>query len=113
MNDTDLRAPFAGTVANRYRDAGNRVEAGTPIVKLVGHGSMRLMFAVPPQLAKQIAVGQRVIATVDTITAPVAAIIKQVPPTLDPASGRIIVEAELVEAANTQLRAGLGATVKL
>ncbi|MEO8699978.1 MAG: HlyD family efflux transporter periplasmic adaptor subunit, partial [Kofleriaceae bacterium] len=47
VNNTGLRAPFAGTVAARYRDAGNRVESGSPIMRIVGHGKMRLRFAVP------------------------------------------------------------------
>ena len=91
VTDTQLRAPFAGTVAQRYRDAGNRVEAGQPIVKIVGHGSMRLRFGVSPRLAKAFPVGTKVTATIDTIPTPVPATIKQVTPAIDPASGLILV----------------------
>ena len=113
VNDTDLRAPFAGTVAMRYRDAGNRVEGGTPIVKIVGHGSMRLRFAVPPQLASSVAVGRNVTASVETIATPIVATIKQVSPALDPASGMIIVEAELPNTEGIdELRPGLSAWVR-
>ena len=110
VTNTQLRAPFAGTVAKRFRDAGNRVEAGAPIVKIVGNGSLRLRFAVPPQLASSVPVGVRVTARVETIAAPVGATVKQVTPSIDPASGMIIVEAEL-DRAGTELRPGLGATV--
>jgi len=113
VNDTDLRAPFAGTVAMRYRDAGNRVEGGAPIVKIVGRGSMRLRFAVPPQLASLVPVGGRVTATVETIATPVVATIKQVSPGLDPASGMILVEAELPNTGGIgELRPGLAAWVR-
>jgi len=112
VTDTRLRAPFAGTVAQRYRDAGNRVEAGQSIVKIVGHGSMRLRFAVPPQLAKSLPPGTHVTATVDTIPTPVAATVKQVTPAIDPASGMIIVEAEL-DGDTKDVRPGLGATVQM
>ena len=110
VTNTALRAPFAGTVAKRFRDAGNRVEAGAPIVKIVGDGSLRLRFAVPPQLANRVPVGARVTARVDTVAAPVGATVKQVTPSIDPASGMIIVEAEL-DRAGAELRPGLGATV--
>jgi RND family efflux transporter MFP subunit len=110
VGNASLRAPFAGTVAMRYRDAGNRVEAGAPIVRIVGHGSMRLRFAIPPQLAKDMKVGTRVSATVDTVEKPIEATIKQVSPTIDPPSGMVIVEAELA-AAGDSLQPGLAATV--
>lgn len=113
VKDTTLRSPFAGTIATKYRDAGNRIEAGQPIVKIVGHGSMRLRFAVPPQLARITQVGTKVVATVDTIADPVNGVVKQVSPSLDPASGMIIVEAELLEASQTgELRPGLAAWVR-
>jgi RND family efflux transporter MFP subunit len=111
VTDTRLRAPFAGTVAQRFRDAGNRVEAGQPIVKIVGHGSMRLRFGVPTQLANQFKAGTKVTAVIDTIPTPVPATIKQVPPGVDPASGLILVEAEL-EGTPKDVRPGLGAIVK-
>ena len=77
MADTALRAPFAGTVAMRFHDAGNRVEAGEPIARIVGDGKMTLRFAVPPEHARAITVDSRVIATVNTIATPITATIKQ------------------------------------
>ena len=112
LADAALRAPFGGTVSKRYRDAGNRVDAGAPIVTIIGEGGMRLRFAITPDLAKSAAVGASVTATVETIAKPVTATIKQVYPTIDPASGMIFVEAELPEdAADGQLRQGLAAWV--
>ncbi len=110
LADTALRAPFAGTVAMRFHDAGNRIEAGEPIARIVGNGKMTLRFAVPPEQARIIAVDGTVIATVNTITIPVSATIKQVSPALDPASGMIIVDAELDEESG-ELRPGLEAFV--
>lgn len=112
VKDTTLRSPFAGTIATKYRDAGNRIDAGQPIVKIVGHGSMRLRFAVPPQLTRITQVGTKVVATVDTVADPVSGVVKQVSPSLDPASGMIIVEAELLEGLTAELRPGLAAWVR-
>ena len=111
VTETALRAPFAGTVAQRMRDAGNRIEAGQPIVRIVSTGGMRLRFAVPPELAKLATVGAKVNATIDTIAAPIAATVKQVTPSLDAASGMIIVEAQFPTDASNQLRPGLAAWV--
>lgn len=114
LGDAQLRSPISGTVAMRYRDAGNRIEAGSAIVRIVGHGGMRLRFAVPPELARKVAVGGNVTATVDTIAAPITATIKQVSPTLDAASGMVIVEAQLPpDSAVGELRPGLAARVRL
>jgi RND family efflux transporter MFP subunit len=111
LTNSGLKAPFAGTVEKRYRDAGNRVEAGQPIVRIVGHGKMRLRFAVPPELVKRVPVGAAVTATIDTIAHSIPATVKQVSPAVDPASGLILVEAELNDA-QAELRTGLAAWVE-
>lgn len=112
VDDTQLRAPFGGTIAQRFRDAGSRIEAGAAIVRIVGNGDMRLRFAVPPDRAHALAVGAKVVAAIDTEASPVAATIKQISPTIDAASGMVIVEAELADAGAGALRPGLGARVK-
>lgn len=114
LADTALRATAAGVVAMRFKDAGATVTAGTPIVRIVGRHEPRLRFAVPPEQARTLAPGATVTAHVDTIAAPLRAIVRQVSPTLDPASGLIIVEAELAPgAASAELRPGLAARIAL
>jgi membrane fusion protein, multidrug efflux system len=110
LTNSGLKAPFAGKVEKRYLDAGNRVEAGGPIVRIVGLGKMRLRFAVPPDLAKLVPVGVRVTATIQTVAQPVSATVKQITPAVDPASGMILVEAELNDS-QTTLSSGLPAWV--
>lgn len=112
VGDTQLRAPFDGTVAQRFHDAGSRIEAGAAIVRIVGNGGMRLRFAVPADRAHALTVGAKVTATIDTVAAPVAATVKQISPTIDAASGMVIVEAELADAGAGALRPGLAARVK-
>jgi RND family efflux transporter MFP subunit len=112
LADATLRAKFAGTVALRYRDAGATVGAGTPIVRIVGQGGMRLRFAVPPDRMRALATGDRVEATIDTIEGTVPATVSQISPSLDPASGYVLVEAELEARTGGELRPGLAAWVK-
>jgi RND family efflux transporter MFP subunit len=115
LDEATLRAPFPGTVAMRYRDGGSTIPASTAIVRIVGRGELRLRFAVPPERARALAPGVRVTAAIDTIAIPVPAVIVQVSPALDPASGLVLIEAELAPAATAtsaaELRPGLAATV--
>jgi len=114
VTDTALRAPSSGTVAMRFKDPGATVASGAPILRIVGQGALRLRFALPPDRAQVVIPGTTVHATIDTIAHPVAAVVRQVSPTIDPASGMIIVEAELASdpAVTSQLRPGLAATVR-
>jgi RND family efflux transporter MFP subunit len=114
LADLALRAPNDGTVSLRFKDPGSTVPAGAAIVRIVGQSSLRLKFAVPPDRAQSLAPNATVTATVDTVSKPVTATIRQVSPALDPSSGMIIVEAELGGnwASSTELRPGLAAWVK-
>jgi len=109
-NDTALKAPFAGTVVNRYRDPGNRVEANAPVLKIVRQGAMILRFAIPPPLVPQFPTGAKVPATIETVTGPITATIKHVGAALDAASGMVFAEAELDNQPG-DLRPGLTAWV--
>jgi len=113
LSDTALRAPFAGTVAMRYHDAGSTVPAGTPIVRLVAMGALRLRFAVPPERAAGLVAGVIVTASIETVATVVPATIRQVSPALDPASGMVIFEAEISPDPDlfASLRPGLAASV--
>lgn len=113
VTETRLRSPIPGTVATRYRDAGNRIDAGLPILRIVGRGHTRLRFAVPPDLAHLAPIGARLTATFDTRPTPATAVVHHIAPTLDPASGLIFIEAELTpDASNADLRPGLAAWVR-
>lgn len=113
VTDTALRAPTNGTVAIRFRDDGATVAAGAPILRIVEKGELRLRFAVAPERAHDFGANTKLAARIDTIAAPVTAIVRQVAPTIDPASGMIIVEAELAPESEVaaELRPGLAAWV--
>jgi membrane fusion protein, multidrug efflux system len=114
LADAALRAPFAGTVGLRFRDAGATVGPGTPIVRLVGQGDLLLRFAVPPDRARALAVGDTVDVEIETLPDPAPAIVRQISPALDPASGLVLCEAELGldDTARAELRSGLAAWVR-
>ena len=47
IGETKVRAPFTGTVGERYLDPGAFVQPGTPIIRLVKSGPLRIRFWVP------------------------------------------------------------------
>lgn len=112
--ETEIRSPVAGTVSMRYIDPGTVVAPGTRIVRLVTSDALWVRFAVPAGRAGELAAGKRVEVRVAGLEAPIAAVIRQVAPELDPASQMILVEAELDPdpAVRAHLHSGLAAWVK-
>ncbi len=110
LGETALRAPFAGTVGARYRDAGSSTGPHLPVVRIVGGGGMRLRFAVVPEAARTLAPGARVTAAIDTVAGEVDAIVEQISPEVDQPSQMVFVDAALV--ASEGLQPGLAARVR-
>jgi RND family efflux transporter MFP subunit len=96
LADTTIRAPFAGTVAARYLDAGNLVGPRTPILQIVSDDDLWVRFAVPPQQAKGIAPGRSVRVRIDETGELLTGTVAHVPPEVDSASQLWFVEARLV-----------------
>jgi RND family efflux transporter MFP subunit len=61
---TQLRAPFAGTVARKLVDAGDLAVPGQPLLELDGAGAFEIEVAVPDSLAGALAVGQSLDVTI-------------------------------------------------
>ena len=57
IQETKVRAPFAGTVGERHLDPGTFVQPGTPIIRLVKSGPLRVRFWVPEGQLAQIRPG--------------------------------------------------------
>jgi RND family efflux transporter MFP subunit len=49
IGETRIRAPFAGTVAQRRYDPGTSVAAGTSVIRVVANKPLRVRFEVPEQ----------------------------------------------------------------
>src|SRR5690606_9210068 len=49
LEETRVLAPFAGIVSERYLNPGEFVQPGTPIVRLVESGPLRVLFWVPEE----------------------------------------------------------------
>jgi RND family efflux transporter MFP subunit len=114
LGRTALRAPFDGTVALRYEDAGATVSPGAPVVRLITSGELLVRFAVPPEAMGSFAEGTAVEVRVENGATAVPARVIQVAPEIDSASQMVFVEARLDGAGRPgpqPLRAGLVARV--
>lgn len=95
LGRAEIRAPFDGTVAQRYLDPGARVAAGTPVVRLVSAGDLMVRFAVPPADRPRLAPGATVRVRVESTGITVPATVRQVAPEIDASSQMVFVEATL------------------
>jgi membrane fusion protein, multidrug efflux system len=60
LDDTVIRAPFAGIVSRRTVNAGDVVSAGTELFRIIDPSSMRLEASVPSEDLSQLRVGAAV-----------------------------------------------------
>jgi RND family efflux transporter MFP subunit len=103
---SEVRAPFAGRVAERFVDAGALVGPGTAVVRLISAGEVLIRAAVPPQEAKTLAVGDAVVARVRTLGTRAEGTIARIAPELDAASQMVFIEARLAPGAAGAIPAG-------
>lgn len=94
LEETQVRAPFGGSIAARYVAPGAMVNPGTPIVRLVSSGDALVRFAIPEALAPQVHVGMPV--TVDVDGAPLSGTVEKLAPEVDVASRMVVAEARVV-----------------
>jgi len=95
LETTRIVAPFDGWIAGRYKNIGDLVSLHDPIVTVIGVGPLLVRFALPPEVAASL--GPQHIVQINTQEPGplLRATVQSVAPTVDAASGMIIVEALL------------------
>lgn len=106
-----LRAPYSGTVSERFVDEGTVVEAGMPIIELVENSKLEAWIGVPPQMASTLAIGSRHEIAIENIT--VSATVDGVVPAIDPATQTRTVIFALDEQSGSQIVDGQIARIEL
>jgi multidrug efflux pump subunit AcrA (membrane-fusion protein) len=106
-----MSAPFAGTVAARYADRGALIPKGTPIVRLIAQGELRVRFALPEERATALAVGDRL--RIAAAGLELHGTVEKVAPEIDAASRMVYAEAtlDLAVAERERVRSGQVARV--
>lgn len=105
VNDTVLRAPIAGHIAQRLAQSGERVAIDTRIVEIVDLNHLELESALSPEEALQVKVGQKAMLHVEGTTQPIPAHVARINPSAS--AGSRSVPVYLTIAAGTTLRRGL------
>jgi RND family efflux transporter MFP subunit len=111
VGQNEIRAPFAGRVAERFVDAGTVVDAGRPIVRLISGGDLLVRAAVPPEEARSLAVGRPVSVRIRTLGLTIPGRIERIAPEIDAASQMILIEAHLDPPAEVVSRLQTGLVV--
>jgi membrane fusion protein (multidrug efflux system) len=112
IRDAHILAPFSGHVQQRFVAPGTFVQIGTPLVTIVRLDILRFRGTVPERLATELEVGQKVHMTIESVEAPIDAVVTRISPALDMASRSLAFEA-VVENRNGALRAGLFAEAEV
>jgi RND family efflux transporter MFP subunit len=110
---SEVRAPFAGRVAERFVDAGALVGPGTAVVRLISAGEVLIRAAVPPQEARSLVVGDAIVAHVRTLGTRAEGTIARIAPELDAASQMVFIEARLAPRDAGTVPAGAVVEVRL
>ncbi len=113
LDDTRIRAPFEGIMAERMVDAGQLVGTDTVLSEIVQTGRMKIAFTVPERYLGQVRKGQPVRLTTPTYPQePFTGTVYFASPQLAPSTRSLLVKAELENPGN-RLRPGGFAAVEL
>lgn len=96
LQDTVIRAPFAGVVAERLVSPGQFVRVQTPVMRVVRMHPLRLAAEIPERFAPAIRVGHGVTLRVDAYPdRPVEGRITRMSPDVNPRSRAFAIEGEV------------------
>jgi membrane fusion protein (multidrug efflux system) len=113
LEDTVVRAPFAGVVGERLVSVGDYVTRGTKVVSVLRTNPLRLQLTVPQQFSVEVGVGRAVALEVDTAPGKTfTGQVRYVSPALQADSRTLIVEA-VVSNPGDALKPGSFATARI
>jgi len=111
LDETRLRAPFAGSVAMIYASAGTFLRPGAPALRLIDTRALSVRFAVPEENAKWARPG--VLVTVRLDGRAIEAKIDTVAPEVEASSRTVFVEAALAIRDATEIAMLAGRVVRV
>lgn len=113
VQDMTLRAPFRGSIAERFVQVGEYARSDSAVVKLVDVSRLRLVLNIPEPSAGSIQTNQEVIFTVSTFPGrEFTGKVIYIGPAMRSASRDLVIEVA-VENTDGQLRAGTFASAKV
>lgn len=110
LSFTKVTAPVAGRITEKRIEAGSMATPGMPLLVIEGGGSSYIEVAIDAGVGPAVKTGMPVEAEVDTMPGPLAGIIKEVFPSVDPASRTFTAK---IGFKNANPRSGLFARVRI
>ena len=108
VQDSQIRAPIAGLVAQRLVQPGERVNLDARIVEIVDLGRLELEAAVAPEDVVQLRVGQTALVQIDGLAEAVTARVVRINPSAQTGTRAVLAYLELAPGASAAgLRQGL------
>jgi len=89
LEETRIRAPFAGQVTDRKIVLGQQVNAAAPLFTLADFSPMRVKVHLPEEIALKVSPGQRVLITPEAMGGDLEARVERVAPVVDPATSTV------------------------
>ena len=105
LEETIIRAPFAGQLTDRKIVLGQHVNMLSPLFTLADFQPLRVRVHLPEIIARKVYAGQRVLVYPEAVSEPIAAIVERVAPVVDPATSTVRLTLRLEESQN-QSRVG-------
>jgi RND family efflux transporter MFP subunit len=112
LSKCEIKAPFAGIVAEQRIREQQYVQAGTPLVDVLDDSAYELEFLAPSTWLSRLRVGMAVRLTVDEVRRNAVARIVRISPRIDPVSQSIKVVAHL-EGPVADLKAGMSGRLQM
>jgi RND family efflux transporter MFP subunit len=106
LNDTSVRAPFAGWITARNVERGSLVGNATPGFSLVDTRVVKAIFAVPDTSLKSIRLGQHLSVSLDALQHAVTGVVTAISPQADPRTHVFSVEVSISNP-NNEVRPGM------
>ncbi len=111
LSRNEIRAPFDGSVAERFADPGAVVGPGTAVVRLISAGDLLVRAAVPPEDARKLKEGDPVAVAVRTVDLRIPGTVQRIAPEVDAASQMVLIEVHLSPTPEMESRLQTGLVV--
>lgn len=103
LEETRVKAPFAGQITGRHVVQGEMVQAAAPAFTLADFSPLRVRVHLPEPVAAKVRVGEAVALETEVGDAELTARVERISPVVDPATGTVQVTLQLPEGARVRV----------
>jgi membrane fusion protein (multidrug efflux system) len=89
VDETIVRAPFAGQVTDRRVVPGQHVTPSANLLTLVDFDPLRVRVHLPEGIARRVSAGDQVLVSVDALEDPLPATVERIAPVVDPQTSTV------------------------